>query len=463
MSAAAGKSEGITRRLAEFSAGLTWEALPGDVRLKVKHLILDSLGATLAATTLGAGCRESVEVMRNLGGAPESTIFGCADKVAAPHAAFANGALGHALNYDPIGADVGHVGVVCLAAPLAMAEAAGAISGRRFLTAAAVAAEVTARVTAAITRTGRRPSEKFLAGQLLGFFGAAAGAGRVLGLRTEQMHSALGLALMQASGSMQVTRGGDPPAKAIYGAFPNHGGVLAALLARSGLGATIDALEGDAGLYGMLYRGEVDPGPVVEGLGRDFLLMRTQFKPWPTSTETYPFIEAACRIGRLPAAAIKEVVISGPGVIRTWVEPLAIRAKPPNGAAAANSIPFSVAKALCHGSLTLADFTEQGIQDRDAIAVAQRTRYSLDDAIEGGIVEVATTEGKVLRGEIRVPHGHPSRPVPYGNLVAKFKDCCRYAKRPLSAGQVERLIGMIESLESLDNIRKFSAAANGAA
>src|SRR5258706_10888127 len=193
-------------------------------------MILDSLGCAIAATALGDGCRETMAVMSALGGKPESTIIGLATKVSAPNAAFANGALVHALNYDPIGSEIGHLGVVCLAAPLAMAEAVGSISGRELVVASAVACEVSARMTAAIARTGRRPSEKFLAGQLLSYFGAAAGAGRVLGLDAVQMRSALGLALMQMSGSRQVVLSGDPPAKAIYGAFPNQAGVLAALL-----------------------------------------------------------------------------------------------------------------------------------------------------------------------------------------------------------------------------------------
>ena len=111
--------------------------------------------------------------MSDLGGRPESTIIGAGHKVSAPNAAFANGALVHALNYDPIGTEIGHVGVVCLAAPLAMAEAIGGLPGTEFLTASAVACEISARITAAIARTGRRPSERFLSGQLLSYFGAA--------------------------------------------------------------------------------------------------------------------------------------------------------------------------------------------------------------------------------------------------------------------------------------------------
>ena len=109
-----------SRALARFAASLTFDDLPAGVVQTLKRMILDSLGAALAATTLGDGCRETMAVMAELGGKPESTILGLGTKVAAPNAAFANGALVHALNYDPIGTQIGHVGVVCLAAPLAL-------------------------------------------------------------------------------------------------------------------------------------------------------------------------------------------------------------------------------------------------------------------------------------------------------------------------------------------------------
>src|SRR3990172_8235203 len=139
-----------TRALAEFAASLSYDDLPAEVMDVTKRMILDSLGTALAATTLGDGCKESMSVMRELGGKPESTILGIGEKVSAPNAAFANGALVHALNYDPIGTHVGHLGVVCLAAPLAMAEAVGRVTGRELLTASVVACEITARVTAAV-------------------------------------------------------------------------------------------------------------------------------------------------------------------------------------------------------------------------------------------------------------------------------------------------------------------------
>jgi hypothetical protein len=52
--------------LARFAAELTYDQLPLEVVSAVKLVILDSLGTTLAATTLGNGCPEFVRVVQGL-------------------------------------------------------------------------------------------------------------------------------------------------------------------------------------------------------------------------------------------------------------------------------------------------------------------------------------------------------------------------------------------------------------
>jgi 2-methylcitrate dehydratase PrpD len=103
----------------------------------------------LAANTLGSGCQQVITVVRDAGGAPESTVIGFGDKLPAAMAAFANGAMGHALNYDASGAHGAHLGTIALPAPLAVAEKLGGVSGKEFLAGMAAGAEITARLATA--------------------------------------------------------------------------------------------------------------------------------------------------------------------------------------------------------------------------------------------------------------------------------------------------------------------------
>jgi 2-methylcitrate dehydratase PrpD len=452
-----------TEALATFAAALRYDDLPTEVVETIKRMILDSLGTALAATTLGDGCKEAMAVMQRVGGPAESTLLGTGIKVAAPNAAFANGALVHALNYDPIGTTIGHVGVICLAAPLAMAEATGGKSGRDLIVASTAACEITARITEAIARTGRRPSEKFLSGQLLTYFGAAVGAGHILGLDPGGMHSALGLALMQMAGSRQITQDGDPPAKAIYGAFPNQAGVQSALLAEAGLAANIDIFGEPAGLYPVIYDGDGDKTVLTENLGSEYFLTKTGFKPWPTSNQLHPSIEAAANLARdgIAPGEIATVEITVRHNVEPWCEPIDERRRPANAAAAANSIPFCTAKAFVHGDVRLADFAEAGLADEAALSLSDRTSYHLDDDVTGAMVKVTLADGAERTAHIDQPLGSPTRPISADRLKDKFRDCCSHATSNLTVPRIESLIETVDNLDALDDVARLTELAGG--
>ena len=267
---------------------------------------------------------------------------------------------------------------------------------------------------------------------------------------------------MQAAGSRQVVLSGDQPAKAIYGAFPNQAGVLAALLSQKGLGADCEVIGEPAGLLPMVYEGTCDMDALMGGLGTEFLMSNVRFKPWPTSGNLHPFIEAAADLVHdgLDAADIAEVGIVARHRLRDWCEPLDKRRRPENAAAAANSIPFCVAKTLVHGDISLSDFTPAELNDEPAIAVAERTTYRLEENLEGGIVTVRTYDGRHLeaRGE---PPGE--RPVSQEILAKKFRDCCGHSVAPLPRDRIESLVAMIAELDALDdvgNVATFASSGN---
>lgn len=443
---------GTTANLATYAARLSYEDLPAEMHGALKQLFLDTLGTTLAGSTLGVGCREVIEVVRSSGGLPESTVLGFGEKVPAVMAALANGAMGHALNYDATGAEGGHLGVTALAAPLAVSERVGGVSGREFLAGLAAGAEITARIAAAIVSVkGSDHHAKALEGQLLGYFGATVSAGRIMRLTPRQMHSALGLALMQAAGSMQIVLDGDPPAKAVYGAFPNHAGVMSALLSERGLIAECNALEGAAGLFALYYGGRYSQAVLEGGLGEKFLSLGVRFKPWPTSGILHPFIEAALNLSankELESSAIQHVQVRGGDHIGPFCEPVQERRRPHNAAAAANSIYFAVAKALVNGTVALGDFTSNGLDQAEVVKLAMQIDCSIDrDIGRSAVLEVTTQKGDSYN--VRVDKAST---VNYDQLIAKFLDCAQYAARPISRDSLDRVIDLIEHLEELKDV-----------
>ena len=456
-------TQGLTRAVCEYVAASSYSDLPANVIEVAKRLTLDSLGTTLAGGTLGDGGPETAAVVISSGGQPESTVLGYGKKVSAVMAGLANGAMVHSLNYDAIGAEGGHPGTFALTAPLAIAERRGGVSGKEFINALVVGVEIEMRSVLALLRAGVNTKGRFLEGQLLSYLGATLSAGRTLELSVDQLDSALGLMLMQASGSRQVVVYGDPPAKGIYAAFPNQGGVLAALLAQEGLGAHCDALEGQAGFFAMFYDGVYDASVITEGLGDTYYTLDSSFKPWPTSGLIHAFIEAGLQLRNEDGVAPEDIVafrLTGHPSSRNWFEPVEERQQPSSAASAANSVYFGAAKALANGAVTLSDFTSEGLGQQEVLRLAAGGSHELDPSLSphAGIVEVVLSSGATVTRRVDVPLGHPNRPLSREQLVDKFMDCASHAPLPLSHAALESVVDLIDRLENLDDVAAIPEA-----
>jgi len=135
-----------TRGIAEFVSGLTYEAIPEEVRHRIKLLMLDSLGCALYGADL-EWCRILQDSLAKVDATRECVIWGTKQKLSAPHAALANGTAVQGFELDDVHrAGVLHVGAVVLPALIAIAETRPGMSGREFLTAAVAGYEIGPRV-----------------------------------------------------------------------------------------------------------------------------------------------------------------------------------------------------------------------------------------------------------------------------------------------------------------------------
>jgi 2-methylcitrate dehydratase PrpD len=451
----------LTERWAHFASEIRYEGLPSEAVRTVKGLILDTLGTALAGSALGDCAGAVAQFAGAHGGAPEATMLGHGRRVSVLTAAFANGAFAHALNFDALGPWGGHVGLAAVPAPVVMSERRGGVSGKELLTAVAVAAEFCGRLAGSLERAGVDANEKFLEGQLLGYFGAVAGAGRVMNFTPGQMHDAIGLALMQAAGSRQPSFEGSA-AKAIYGGYANQGAVMSVLLAEQNIDAKCAALEGPAGIFGLFFGGRFDEATLSGGLGEDFHAFDIRFKAWPTSDRLRPFIEAAIELRRehrLQTSDISAIHLQVSPRSRAWLEPRHERTSPKSAATAANSMYFGVAKGLANGKLTLADLTPDGIAQPEVKALAAITDYTLDDDLttDEGVVGVRFHNGSELtaRSDGRSPG------MSFDALATKFFDCARFAASPVSLEAQTELVERIDRLEDAADTSVLTDLLNG--
>ncbi len=378
---------------AEYASGVTYDELPDNVTRTIRGLVLDTLATTLAANTLGIGIPELLAWARGAGGAAECTLLGFGDKLPAAAAAMVNGGMAHALNFDDSTAvGSGHLGPVTFPSAFAAAELKGGATGKELITAIAVGAELMSRIGVAIEKAEVRFAEaKPQPTQMPGFFASAVAASRMLEFDALQTQSALGLAFMQASGGRQPVLDGRP-AKAIYAAFSNQGGMQAALLTKHGLMGDCDAFEGGAGYFPTYYGGAFDRPSLVDDLGTKFYLTNVGFKLWPTTGVAHVFIAVASELhAKVTPGAIVGVRIAGEPHIRTFCEPSETRRNPKAPVEAEDSVLFATAKALVTGNVTLSDLqpTADGLFEPEAIRVANLIEYEVDESLgKSGTVEV---------------------------------------------------------------------------
>src|SRR5579871_3703046 len=125
---------GLTLRLATHVAHLRYAQLPGEVRAKAKLILRDGIGNEIAASAISEPANRMVALVKEWGGAPQSTIIGHGLKVPTPHAAMVNAMMGHGIELDDAhGSGLIKAGSVLAPAAFAVAELAGA-SGEDVLT-----------------------------------------------------------------------------------------------------------------------------------------------------------------------------------------------------------------------------------------------------------------------------------------------------------------------------------------
>lgn len=260
---------------AKMVANLRFEDIPPEAVEATKLDILDTLATTLAGSS-AEGTQELIDQVRYWGGREESSVFVLGGKLPSLEAALVNGHMAHARDYDDIYhvARI-HVGAVNVPAGFALAEEAGAVSGRELITAITTGIDIELRLgQAAQLWTLFHPTATF------GYFGACATAGRLLGMGEEQMVNAFGIAYAQASGNKQCMYDGSLT-KRLQPGLAARGGILAAHLAKRGFTGTQNNFEGKAGFFNLYHGNRYDPELLTKDLGKHFEVVNLGYKAYP--------------------------------------------------------------------------------------------------------------------------------------------------------------------------------------
>jgi 2-methylcitrate dehydratase PrpD len=457
------KQQDAAFAVARNAVNARFENIPSGAVDVTKKDILDTLGCCIAGST-AAAAKEVVELGREWEGKPESTIVAFGDKMPSPMAAFINGTMAHALDFDDThDKAVLHVGPAVVSATLAVAERVGKIDGRTFITAVALGADLICRMGLAT----KRPIHEggFMFTPLYGYFGAAAAAGKVLGLDEGKMVNAFGIAYAQAAGNVQVNIDDESAlTKRLQVGFASKGGVMSALLAQKGLTGAQQSLEGRFGLFNLYQRGEYDRDVLLRGLGTQFEVVNLSFKPYSCCRQIHAYIDAALQLKRdhniNPGDIESITVYINEKAGKALCEPLELRRAPVEEVHAQFSIPYNVGVALARGKVVVRDLTLEALKDPDVIAVTKKITPEVDPSISSRTVlapetaiQIVMKDGTKLKSkDTSTPKGHPDNPMSFGELAEKFRDCASHSAEPLQKNNLEKAIDLCANLEKVSDV-----------
>jgi 2-methylcitrate dehydratase PrpD len=438
----------VAEALVDFVLGLELASLPDAVIEAASLSFTDWVGAAIRGSTEPlAGALDAV--LTAAGGDPQATVVGRGRRTSVLLAALANGAEGHALDFD----DTHLASIVHGSAPVAPVVLAIAEWRRR------PGAEVLAAFVAGFeveTRIGRvigpmLADRGWHVTAVLGHFGAAAAAGKLLGLTAEQLGRALGIAGTQAAGLEQSL---GTMCKPLHPGKAAMNGILAALLAREGFTGPTGVLDERPGLPGT-FVGVTDLTPVLEDLGKRFEILDNSTKLYAACHLLHATIDAGRAI-RERAAPPSEAIAD----VECHVHPLAVKVatipEPRSGLEAKFSAAYCAALALTRGEAGESEFTDATAPDPEVASLASRIRPVADPAL--GIPEarmrVRLRDGRVLDEVVRAARGTPGHPVSRQDVEEKFR---RLAGVVLPSAQVGRLLETLGQLPALPDVGALAA------
>jgi len=448
-----------TLGIAEFVSHLEYDAIPNEVRQRIKYLILDALGCGL----YGADLEWSRILQRRLGELDTTqscVVWGTRQKLSAPHAALVNGTQVQGFELDDVHrVGVLHTGCVVLPALISIAETRRGVSGKQFLAAAVAGYEIGPRVS--ICMGPEHIAQGWHSGATVGVFAAAAGAARGLKLNAEKTVHTLGIAGTQASGLMAAQFGS--MVKRMHAGRASQSGLYGAQFADAGFTGITNVFESEYGGFCTTFSRSTDRFELDEltaGFGSVWQTMGVRLKFYACVGSNHSTLDAIRELLRertFRAEEVAKIVVHGSQVT---VDHVGWKYVPRGFTAAQLNLSYCVATLLIDGEVFVDEFTEDKLTDPARMALAEKITVLHDSAI--------TARGpkfrQMVRVEIHLNDGtrmERTREVSLAKekfasateIVAKFDNL---ATRVLPESQVRELRDAVLNLEQLNDAARLA-------
>ena len=365
----------LAEQIGVWAAAIDTPELPEGTQAAGRRLLLDQVGLYVAARNA-----DFVEaLLKTALSEGKATAIGHARPLSPYDAALVNGSAAHGEDFDDTfeGGPI-HSGSAVVPAALALAEERG-LGGHAVIKGIVIGMEIACRGSTvapmAIHRAGFHPSG------VLSALGAAAGGAAMLGLNSNKIANAIGIAGSFASGIIEYLSDGSWT-KRFHTGWAAQAGIRAALLAETGFTGPLSVFEGPHGFFqAFAPNKEPDYTRLTDGLGARYVVDGIAFKPLACGTMIHPYIDCLLELrdeGVRPKDVETIVAHVAEGTVHRLWEPLDNKRHVQNGYVAKFSSPYCMAVGFIDGKVGFAQFDETRAHAPDIGALADRISYAID-------------------------------------------------------------------------------------
>jgi len=443
----------VTEKIARIVAATQYEDLPGETIDLAKPLILDSLAVSIAGAASSLGritLKMGSETLRG----NDATVIGGDFTSSVASAAYINGTLAHALDVDDTAAGtVAHPSSSIVPALFAIAEKYQ-LSGIAFLNAYVLGLEVFYRISLASDgqmRGWHRTS-------LFGALAAAAACAKLLNLSSQQIQTAIGVA-MSFTGGVQVNFG--TMTKAVQVGHASQSGVSAALMAMEGCTAHQNVLGDSLGFGHTFYADKYDTDKITAEFANPYSIIYPGMavKIYPCCGLTHCPLDIALDLvvaHDIQPDQIEDVVV----YTEELVPSVLIHHEPKTGYQGKYSLEYAVAAAIFDRKISFDTFTDAEVNRPQLQAFLGKIRCEIrpDSDWEASRIHpwnhcaeitIRLKDGTEVTASEPCARGYPDRPLSTEEIVNKYR---RFASPVLAADAVAALGDRILKLEEQTNV-----------
>ncbi len=438
----------VTQLISNFVITTDYNDLPDWCIHEAKRTLLNMLAISLSASE-AHGAKILIEWAEHEEASKKSAIIGTGLRTSPSNAALVNGFLCHLQDYDDTHfPTILHPTAPVWPAVLALSENLGT-SGRDTLCAFTLGAEVACRI--AISVHPWHYDQGWHITGTAGVFGAAAGAGKVIGLDNSQLTNALGVAGTLSAGVREVfgTHG-----KPLHAGHAAENGLRAAKWAQVGFTGGNDIIGGRRGFWAVASRDGHSEEALVGDFGKRWELKMNGLKPFANGIVSHPIQQAVIEL-RNEFSLKAEQIDSIEARVHPLVLELMNRANPQVGLEGKFSFQHCAAAALIDGAGHDAQFSDEKVNDPTISMVRSKVSATVDNTVAEDEVYLSINllDGRKLEKHIKHATGSPTNPMTDEALNEKYHTL---ASEVLPQTQVAELASAVWNLDNSSDISDIS-------